>query len=335
MAETTARLLTPAEAGAALELWESSARRLPQHPLFYESASEIQPAHTIGVFNKQGLVAVVPLLLRQGRYSKALLSPPFAPWAGALISRENDAKRGAAAERFWRDVWQAVAQATPFGFAKVEIIVPVEQSDVRPLRPFGWRVEAHYNYLTRWDKHGEWRERLDSATKRQEKKALKSDLSFVAGPARDVEDLQAIYRKMAERQGLDPRMADVIARLGRGLDENEFGFTAFVKDADGRTHAGALIGHDETRVYYLVGASDSELLGSGAPTFLHTSILEEIERRALPRCYDWVGANTPSIAKFKRGFGPELELLPKAVLSSKWYDALKLLQRFRASKPEA
>jgi hypothetical protein len=40
---------------------------------------------------------------------------------------------------------------------------------------------------------------------------------------------------------------------------------------------------------------------------MQATVLEEIDRRGLARRYDWVGANTPGVAQFKRHFGPALE----------------------------
>ena len=87
-----------------------------------------------------------------------------------------------------------------------------------------------------------------------------------------------------------------------------------VGEPGGACHAAGLFGFDVHRVYYLAGASDPALRGSGAPSLLHFEVFAEIERRRLPRCYDWVGANVKQIARFKGSYNPELELR----LAARW-----------------
>src|SRR5690606_36503178 len=122
-------------------------------------------------------------------------------------------------------------------------------------------------------------------------------------PAGEAASLNELWKKNAARQKLSASLSDVIESIGRWMQQAECGFIGEGADASGRVHAAGLFGYDAKRVYYLAGASDPELLGSGAPTLLHFEVLREIERRGLPLCYDWVGANTPQIVRFKRSFG--------------------------------
>jgi hypothetical protein len=85
-----------------------------------------------------------------------------------------------------------------------------------------------------------------------------------------------------------------------------------IREEHGAMEAGALLTKDSHRVYYLLGASQPEALGSGAPTLLHFEAAAFVARKEWPLRYDWVGANTPSIAQFKKKFRPELEILMRA-----------------------
>ena len=153
---------------------------------------------------------------------------------------------------------------------------------------------------------------MNSSTRRQMKKASRSGLRAAVRPAAETQGLRQLWYANATRQGLESDLSNVLRIAGTALQELECGFVMEVVDGNGELHAAGLFGFDEHRVYYLAGASDPEQHGSGAPTLPHTEVFAEIERRGLVRCYDWVGANTESIARFKRGFGPETEILVSA-----------------------
>src|SRR5690606_12462693 len=121
------------------------------------------------------------------------------------------------------------------------------------------------NYTTRWTKPGEWREQLEPATRRQERKALEQGLIFKVCEPSEIErsGMGALWKRNAVKQSLDASLDGNLGKLGKWLGSRGQGFCAFVANESGETHAAALIGYDDERVYYLAGASAPELLGSG------------------------------------------------------------------------
>ena len=69
--------------------------------------------------------------------------------------------------------------------------------------------------------------------------------------------------------------------------------------------AGVLIAWDDISGYYLFGARRKDLKPDGSPSKLLWEAMKELHARGRYK-FDLCGANKPTIAKFKRGFGGQL-----------------------------
>lgn len=302
--EFRTRLLTADDLPAWEALWQASPRHLLQHPGFVQAACGAEALRVGAVYRGDDLVLTVPFHLRRGSRLTSWITPPFASFGGPLVSA------GEKSERFWRDALGAFADSVPPEALLADLVAPPGVHDLRGLAWKGWQLRPHYNYLTEWTTDGGYEEQAESNVRRQTRKAEREGLEFTTLPAGQTDELLALWSATAGRQSLDAQQSENLLRLAAWLHESKRGWIALVREGpQGPAHAAALIGHDEARCYYLAGASDPDRLGSGAPSMLQLAVLREIERRELPRCYDWVGANTPAIARFKRHFGPRLEVL--------------------------
>lgn len=283
-------------------LWtplHAAGNRLPCREGF--AAAAAAPVRFVEVLRGDRPAMLLPFWARRRRGMNEWIAPPFAPFSGVVVADDE--------EGFLRDAFAAAAAAVPKDVDRAEIILPPGLCDARGLVWNGWVARPHYNYLTQWDAEGAWRAQIESSARRQARKAREAGLVAEVLPAGRTERLADLWRRNAPRQKLDASLDERIRAIGAWLDATGSGFVVEVNQSGGACEAAGLFGHDGSRVAYLAGASDPEALGSGAPTLLHEAVLEEIDRRGLPRCYDWVGANTPSVAQFKRKFGPRLETL--------------------------
>ncbi|MDK2971025.1 MAG: hypothetical protein PWP23_780 [Candidatus Sumerlaeota bacterium] len=308
MATFTARTISDDDLPAWHALWDESPRFLAQHPGYF-SFAPTRAASAFGVWSGDRLVLAIAFHLLPLRGATMWSAPLFASFGGPLVSAATLALTGLAAERFWRDALEALDAELPASADIVEMLFPPGCHDARPLVWKGWEARPHYNYVSAWKEAGAWRHAMESSARRQERKALAAGLTPIVRNASETDGLARLWRLNAQRNKLDEELAAPLAELGAWLAREERGFLVEIANSKGEPETAALVGFDEHRVYYLAGASDPECLGSGAPTLLQTSILAEIDRRDLPKYYDWVGANTPGVARFKRHFGPELETL--------------------------
>jgi hypothetical protein len=325
MASFEARLLTDADHDEWLTLWQGSRQWLAQHPGYHRAMAD-GSGGVIGVWSGQRLVLALPFHELHRRGLRRWVTPLWASFGGPLVAREVGELTPDKAERFWREALGAAALCVPSSINAAEAIFAPGCVDVRGLSWHGWEARPHYNYVSEWSEPGGWRASLEGSVRRQERKALDAGLSVRVQPANATKELESLWRRNAARTRLDADLAAQAGRLGAWLASQGAGFVVEIVAADGAVHAAALVGHDAHRVYYHVGASEPDALGSGAPTLLQTAILDEIDRRGLSRCYDWVGANTPGVARFKRHFGPRLELLLAVRLQDR---AVRLLETAR------
>lgn len=314
MAELTVEKITSKQFSLLTPLWESSPRYLFHLPSYTAAVSN--ESIVLGIRRGDEFVAAFFFVHQNGKLEKRWLSPYFTPFCGPLAARENYVQNSKT-ERFWRDCYTALNEYSPNFPGLCTFVSAPGNQDLRALQWAGWEVKPHYNYVTRWTTEGEWWEQWDNAVRRQTSKAREEGLECIVHFPGKNTVLQDLWRKNAAHQGLDETLADNLESLGNWLQQVESGFIVIVQDAAGTPHAAGLFGNDYNRVYYLAGASDPELHGSGAPSLLHARAFEEIEARNLPRVYDWVGANTDNIVTFKRKFNPTLELNLMATYRSK------------------
>lgn len=334
MASWRCRPLSPDDDAALDALWRASPLWLPQDPGFGRALAGGESTRLVrlGLFHEERLRGAVTFWPVRQRGSTRWLSLPFTPFGGVLASSADCELVTRDAERLWGAMFFTLAtrRGGPVA-ARAELTLAPGCVDARELAAAGWQLRPHYNYLTRWSADGEAWARAESNVRRQARKAQAEGI-VVRGDAPEApEHLRQLWALNASHQGLDPALGEPLVRLARWLVGEKRGFVLTAVDAESRPHAAALIGHDAHRCYYLAGASDPMRRGSGAPTLVQQVAFSTIEQAGLPRCYDWVGANTRSIAHFKTKFRPDLEVLVAASHETPWLSFVRAGARLLGS----
>lgn len=320
-----ARLLGDGDEAALAALFAASAGRLPQDPGLARAVAGPDASRLVGVLRSGELVAALAFVERRGRMGRSWIPPLFTPWSG-LLARRGDEADSAAAAKLRREAQECAARFVRARAPRADVVLAPCGMDAGGFAEAGWRLGLRYTMVSRWTGDGAWRGAMESPARRQERKARDAGIAAAAKSASETAAMERLWRSTAARQGLDASLAGAIGRLGRWLEEQERGFLLEAAGPDGAPQACGLFGWDDERVYYLAGASDAEALGSGAPTLLHAALFEEVERRGLPRCYDWVGGNTESVARFKRRFGAQPEALACAAWRSRMVRVVEALR---------
>ncbi|MCK4593055.1 hypothetical protein KAU45_01045, partial [bacterium] len=191
------------------------------------------------------------------------------------------------AESAWKKVVYAVdAHLRKRGLIEATFIHPPHITDARPFLRLGWAVTPRYTYLVPPTGEDAW----DSPTRRQLKKSR--ELGVEVKKSGSWENLYRLHREGMERQGLlyaPEALVEGLAARGTVYETPT---------------AAVLLGKDSTAGYYVLAASDPVGHGDASPTALVAALLEELGRENLS--LDFVGANTPKLCRFKRGFGGRL-----------------------------
>ncbi|MFB3132352.1 MAG: GNAT family N-acetyltransferase [Rhodothermales bacterium] len=302
-------------------LWERSPQRSSFSSLPYvRAASEAFglrcEMHLLA--DQDGDAAGALVFWRQRGPYREVVVPPFTQYA-ALVLRQPPAEAEVHARRSAFEALLAVLEAR---FAVLRFFIAL--TDVRPASWRGWRVTPVYTYLLPLLDEDDLPGRWSRATRRTFRKH---------GEAYRVEehtaDASAIVALCAESYGRhDRHLPADAARLLRLVDllraEGQVRlFTATSHEGD-TPEGGLAVLHDGRTAHYWMagsvpGPAMTVLLGHTLPRLRDDGIQQ----------FDFVGANTPSIAEFKRHFGPVLT--PYFYLEKITRPELRLLYRLKGA----
>ncbi|MCC6546778.1 GNAT family N-acetyltransferase [Candidatus Sumerlaeota bacterium] len=309
MARFTSRMLGNDDAPQWSALWHRVGGPLGLHWRWCEfAATNVGEPARLGIFSSDGrLVAGIPFVQRRRRMRTEWHHPVPASFAGILAAEDlvNN-------ESSLREIFEAATTLINERVARAELVLPSHAPDARGLLWNRWTAQPHYNYVSTIRQVGDLARQAENAARRQAAKAEAEGLVFEKGDHLQ-EEIFALWARTRERQNL-PRYVDVgcykaLLANSAAEDAEITGFAAAIRNpASGRIIAAAIIGQDRQRAYYLLGASDNDQETTGAPTLLQFQLTDDLFKKRGEFHYDWVGANTPHIAQFKKKFRPRLEM---------------------------
>jgi hypothetical protein len=219
--------------------------------------------------------------------------PPLALYSAPVLAAPIDA---AAAHARSSPLDALAAAMGPF--KQATWMLPPSHADARPLAWAGWSLTTRYTYVSR----------------------LPADPSVFSPAVRrtigKAENEFTIVEDGAHAPAAARLMRGAFARAGRRFrvsDEATAGIAGALMDAGlartfaalpaggGPPGAALVAAHDDRAAYYWIvggepGPATTLLLAHALPALAGAGIGE----------FDWAGANVPSVAEFKRRFGPEL-----------------------------
>ena len=257
--------------------------------------------------------AAVPVLdKRRGPFTAAAL-PPLAPvWRPVLAGAPTEAETHARTSPL-------DALLARLGDAADQATLALGDGDLRPYLWHGWTVTPRSTY--RLDLSGDVGAGFSAATRRAVRKEA-GGFEVVEDGALSTEAVArmvAAYRRGGAPLGLDE---GAVAGLARAFTEAGLART-FAARRGGQTQAAVVVAHDGRTAFYWVAGSAP----GPAMTVLLADVLGRLQADGVA-AFDFCGANTPSIAEFKRRFGPALAPAPLARRVS--HPALRVLDRLGA-----
>ncbi len=298
------------------DLWLKNGARLPHFWHWTEFAAEDvgEPVRVVVEAPDKTLVAGFSFIRRKRRGLTILSHPSPAPWCGVLLARDQVSN-----ESFLKDLFSAFSKFSKTLGYYIEVIFQPELSDLRPLIWEGWQVVPRYNYIHHLKEPGELERTAENSARRQIRKA-RSNNPKILKESDQLENLLSLWGKTKKRQSIPNWVSDGCFKRIMGLQKMEstrscLGSYALTigSEESSEISAGGVFARDSERLYYLLGAASLEEESlKGAPSLLHAEITDQILEEVGPITYDWVGANTPSVAQFKKKFRPELEITYKA-----------------------
>ncbi|MBX7246237.1 MAG: GNAT family N-acetyltransferase [Candidatus Sumerlaeaceae bacterium] len=295
------------------DTWDEFVADSPQGTLFHTSAWKriadiaFEPARLtlIGCFDDTHIVGGCVALDKDKMGQRTAVTPLVTPYVGFLLDTPPGEKMSDQVSRD-AEVLATLATWLASHFPYQNLVNPPRLEDTRALQQAGYQLTPRFTYLINLKLPAEelW-QRFDGNVRRQIKKAEKAgyDITDNLDPAEG-------YRLLNEtfvRHGEDCPVPETVFLE---MVENEHLRDArqiFCAHLDGRLASFIVLLKHQQTIYYQLAATDPEFLASGVSSLL---IWEVIKTHA---CVEWntldfVGANIPSIARFKEGFNPKLQI---------------------------
>ena len=255
--------------------------------------------HRLGCYRNDHLVAGISGLARRRMGLYRLETPELTPYTGLLlapVTGKGPAKGEAAQHRACAHLMDHLAKH----YDRVFLTHAPAIADVRPFTWQGWDAHLRYTYrLPLGDSNALW-ERTERRTRTAIRKAEK--LGYQLRPTSDVvlfrQQYEAIY---ANQAGGPPVAAATAERFVAAALEAGLAQTYAIASPDGTAAVVAFVEGFDTTYAWAAGA-DPAYNHTGAISLLYWQYWDTVAHQY----FDFVGANMPSIAFFKRGFGCDL-----------------------------
>lgn len=281
-------------------LWDASPQRSPFSRLDYLRAVSAAAGQelSIHVVEDEGSIAAGAALTwkRRGPYRMALL-PPFTPFSALLLrDRTLGTEVHSRSSSFGR-----LLRELETSYDAVHLRLHPTIRDVRPATWGDWKVHPFYTYVVSFERDGDAMKGWSSSTARNYRTARDS-FEIIEGTeaaAAAIELCQASYARHGRSAPLSETALKKLVTETSTLHES----FAVRRRSKGRPiDAAVVILNAAGRAYYWIAGS--------RPGNAMTVLIGELFARFDPervREFDFVGANTPTIAEFKRKFGSTLE----------------------------
>lgn len=281
-------------------LWDASPQRSPFSRLDYLRAVAAAAGQelSIHIVEDEGSISAGAALTwkRRGPYRMALV-PPFTPFSALLLRDQTLASdvhsRSSSFGRLLRELERS--------YHAVHLHLHPTIRDIRPATWGDWKAHPLYTYVVPFDRDGDAMRRWSASTARNYRTARDS-FELIEGPeaaAAAIELCRASYARHGRSAPLSESALKKLVTETTNLHES----FAVRRRSDGRpVDAAVVVLNAADRAYYWIAGS--------RPGNAMTVLIGELFARFDPervREFDFVGANTPTIAEFKRRFGSTLE----------------------------
>ncbi|MBP2144642.1 lipid II:glycine glycyltransferase (peptidoglycan interpeptide bridge formation enzyme) [Methanofollis sp. W23] len=251
----------------------------------------------LGIFENGDLIGVFPAFLQRKGIFNILVSPlheAATPYAGPVVGNN---KLSDVIRAF--DIYSECADYYDITFS------PGYVYDDNVLENLDF--QERYTYILNLDQSIDiiWKN-LNKKCRNAIRKAKKSDVTIVEGNSqRDLEDFWEMIEVTFQKWDTEsPISVDYTRAVYDAFSQNEQ-FKMIFAERDGERIGGAIFLCFADKIYYWQGASYPDYYRYAPNNLIQWHIIQWAVQNGF-RIYDMLGANIPSIAKFKSSFGGDL-----------------------------
>jgi len=283
----------------------------------------VQDSWEVAVLEKGGEIqAIWPYYLRKKGPWKMIAQAPLTPYAGPFLVYPEGQKTCSKIS-YEHKQYEALMKQLP-KVAEIDLSFPMRFENGLAFQWNAFEERVKYTYLLnlKSDEAFLWKN-LRENVRRQIKKAekcLRLEIAFKS------EALETAMRSTFEQQHQPYPLAEkYLERIIHYFEKHECGklYLAYEKE---QLHSAIAIVYDATTAYYLVGGSMQAHKNSGAMSLLMWQAIQDAKSRGL-EYFNFEGSSIPSIEKYLRGFGGELQ--PVRRLIKKGSKSLEVLKNLK------
>jgi hypothetical protein len=280
----------------------------------------------VAVSNNQGVIARLPYRTLRRFGATILTQPRLTPYAGPWFRPSSAKAANQSSER------QKLAKELLSRLPRFDLFSQNLWPESGDWLPYHWAGYSQWTGYTNWlrdltSTDALWSSLLET-TRWEVRKAQKQVQVVVSD---DIDRLCDLHERTFTRQGLPPpRERAFLRRVIEGAKLQGHARITLAMDERGNAHAVNLLVFDDRSAHYLLGGSDPSHRGSGAPSLLIWDAIQFAAQHS--KLFDFEGSMVEGIARFFRGFGPELVPVThvfrtsrRAALGAALYDAAAAL----------
>ena len=302
MAAFKVRNLEPEE----LTIWDSFVDSSPQGSVFSKSIwldAVSDNYRVLGCFKNGELLGGIALVQKKIGWINTLRVPVLTPFQGIIFGHNpkmSDLRRTSIQHEIINNILNFLDK-------RYKRIVFNNYYSLKDVRPFIWKgydVTVKYSFTIDLAEPDKLLQNMESRTRYEIKKGERNGI--VVFKDNDIEKFDDLHRLVYEKQRKKcPVSTQQLHRIHNILSLRDICNIYFAANKDGTLCSAIFIVTDKDVAYYLMGASHPDFRANGSTSLALWTAIKELSTKF--REFDLVGANIPSIAMFKRGFGGKLK----------------------------
>lgn len=250
---------------------------------------------------------------------KIIVPPSLTPYSGILI-KDRPSKYVSKAENYKLSISEEIINFLNKNFSQVTIILSPEYRDIRGFIWNKFSEKVKYTYSSTLEDTNYLFESFDPDVKRQIKKLESSN--YTINKSDSIETFFNLQEKSFLRQQYSFKLSKKqFFEFLKELDSEKCYKVYTIYQDEIPTYSTVIIFHKQSAYYWLAGG-DPEFFAKGHNKVLLWEIILDLNKEGI-KYFDFVGANTPSVSKYKSNFG--FGLVPYYYLEKTNNQFLKLL----------
>lgn len=248
-----------------------------------------------------------------------IVPPSLTPYSGILI-KERPSKYTSKVENYKLNISNEIISFLNREFSQITLILSPTYNDIRGYIWNNFSEKVLYTYSSIIDNPGNLFESFDPDVKRQINKLENTD--FTINKNDSIKTFFDLQEKSFLRQQYSFKLSKTeFFEFLKGLDSEKCYKVYTIYEAGIPSYSTVILIHKQTAYYWLAGG-DPAFFAKGHNKILLWEIILDLNKEGV-KYFDFVGANTPSISKYKSNFG--LNLVPYYYLEKTNNRFLKLL----------